>query len=99
MSDDSNWSNLEESETMVNRSQTRWKTSSDQRLNVSMSLAAYTPNDDALALEQHQPAWEMLVPHERTCNIASSSSVSVGFEMVRRPSNEPERMRGDDTAG
>jgi len=63
-----------------------------------MSLAAY---DDALALEQYQPAWEMLVPHERTCNIASSSSssVSVGFEMVRRPSDEPDRMRGDDTAG
>jgi len=61
-----------------------------------MSLAAY---DDALALEQHQPAWEMLVPHERTYNIVSSSSVSVGFEMVRRSSDESERTRGDDTAG
>ena len=98
MSDDGNWSNLEESETVVNRSQTRWKTSSDQRLNASMSLAAYTPYDDALALEQYQLAWEMLVSHEWTCNIASSSSVSVGFEMVRRPSDEPERMRGDDSA-
>jgi len=64
-----------------------------------MSLAAHIPNEDTLALEQYQPAWEMLVPHERTCNIASSSSVSVGFEMVRRPSDEPERMRGDDKMG
>jgi len=64
-----------------------------------MSLAAYTPYDDALALEQYQSAWEMLVPHRRTCNIVSSSSVSVGFEMVRRLSDEPERMRGDDAAG
>ena len=92
MSDDSNLLSLGESETTMNWSQTRWQTSSDQRLNVSMSLAAHTPYD-------HQTAWEMLVPHERTCNIASSSSVSVGFEMVRRPSDEPERMRGDDTAG
>ena len=96
VSDDGNWSNLEESETVVNRSQTRWKTSSDQRLNAFMSLAAYTPYDDALALEQYQSAWEMLIPHERTCNIASSSS---GFEMARRSSDEPERMRGDDTTG
>jgi len=57
------------------------------------------PYDDSLVLEQYQPAWEMLVPHGRTCNIASSSSVSVKFEMERRPSDEPERMRGDDTAG
>jgi len=99
MSDDSNWSSLGESETMVNWSQTRWQTSSDQRLNVSMSLAAHIPCDDALALEQYQSAQEMPVPHGRTCNIASSSSVSVGFEMVRRPSDECERMRGDDTAG
>jgi len=61
-----------------------------------MSLAAY---DDALALEQYQPAWEVLVPRERTYNIVSSSSVSAGFEMVRRPSDEPDRMRGDDTRG
>ena len=59
MLDDSNCSSLGESDgesisdKMVNRSQTRWKTSSDQRLNVSMSLAAYTPYDDALALEQY----------------------------------------------
>jgi len=64
-----------------------------------MSLVAHTPNEDMLALEQYQPAWEMLVPHERTRYIASPSSVSAGFEMVRRPSDEPERMRGDDTAG
>jgi len=64
-----------------------------------MSPKAHTPYDDALALEQYQPAREMLVPHERTCNIASSSSVSVGFEMVRRPSDEPERMRDHDTPG
>jgi len=77
----------------------RWQTSFDQRLNVSMSLAAHTPYDSTSALERYQPAWEMLVPHEQTCNIASSSSVSVVCEMVRRPSDEPERMRGDDTAG
>jgi len=64
-----------------------------------MSIAAYTPYDDVLALEQYQSAWEMLVLHERTCNIASSSSVSAVFEMVRRPSDEPERMRGGDTTG
>jgi len=91
MSDDSNWSSLGESETMMNWSQTRRKTSSGQRLNVSMSLEAHTPYDDALALEQYQPAWEMLVLHERTCNIASSSSVSVGFEMARRPSEDERR--------
>jgi len=51
-----------------------------------------------LALEQYQSAWEMLVPHGRTCSIVSSSSVSVGFEMERRSSDEPERTRGDDTA-
>ena len=61
-----------------------------------MSLAAY---DDVLALEQYQPAWEMPVPHERTYNIVSSSSVSVKFEMVRRSSDEHERTRGDDTPG
>lgn len=84
---------------MVNWSRTRWQTSSDQRLNVSMSLAAHTPNDDTSALEQYQPAWEMLVFHERTCSIASSSSFSVASEMARRPSDEPERTRGDDTVG
>ena len=63
-----------------------------------MSLAAHTPCDDALALEQYQLAWEMLVSHGRTCSIVSSSSVSVGFEMERRSSDEPERTRGDDTA-
>jgi len=41
MSDDSNWSSLEESETMVNWSQTRQQTSFDQRLNVSISLTAH----------------------------------------------------------
>ena len=73
---------------IVNWSQTRWQTSSDQRLNVSMSLAAHTPNEDMLALEQYQPAWASAPRAD--VYITSPSSVSAGFEMVRRPSDESE---------
>lgn len=51
MSNDSRWSNLVGLETMMSRSQTGGRTSSDQRLNVSMSLAAHTPNDSVSAIE------------------------------------------------
>ena len=92
MLDDSNWSSLGESD---------GESISDKMENLlrpetECFSVASGPYDDALALEQYQSAWEVLMPHERTCNIASSSS---GFEMVRRSSDEPERTRGDDTAG
>jgi len=88
MSDDSNWSSLKNQDDGELISD---KTANLVRPETECFHVASGPYDDALALEQYQPGWEMLVPHEQTYNIVSSSSVSVGFEMVRRPSDEPER--------
>lgn len=61
-----------------------------------MSLAAQIPRVVLSGL--YHPAWDILGPHEPTCITASSSSSSVALEMVRRPSDEPDRTSGGDEA-
>jgi hypothetical protein len=76
------------------------RTSSDQRLKLSISLAAQILGDVLSGSWKYQPACETLAPHEPTCITASSSSFSVAFDILRRPSDEPERTRdGDDVEG
>ena len=72
----------------------RWRTSSDHTLNVSMSVAAHTPDVRAPALRLGiQPACEMLLPRLPTYTTASSSSCSPAFDMHTSPSVEPESRR------
>ena len=71
MLDDSNWSSLGESDGELISD----KMENLVRPETECFHVASGPYDDALALEQYWSTWEMLVPHERTYNIVSSSSV------------------------
>jgi hypothetical protein len=70
-------------------------TSSDHTLNVSISVAAHTPDDVRAAPPRLgiQPVCEMLLPKLPTYTTASSSSCSFAFEMHTSPSVDPESKR------
>jgi len=71
--------------------------SSDHRLNVSISVAAHTPGLVRTAPRVGiQPACEMLLPRLPTYTTASSSSSSPGFDMHTSPSVDPESKRSRD---
>jgi hypothetical protein len=74
------------------------RTSSDHTLNVSISVAAHTPDDDDVRAAPPprfgiQPVCEMLLPRLPTYTTASSSSCSFASEMHTSPSVDPESRR------
>lgn len=68
------------------------RASSDNKLNVSISVAAHTPFRVPLPAPI-QPACEILLPRLPTCNTASSSSDSSAFEIHTSPSVDPDSKR------